>query len=336
MSGSTTPATPTDNFDVLAIGRSGVDIYPHQIGVGLEEVKSFGKFLGGSAANVAVAAARLGSRSALISGAGDDAFGRFVRAELARLGVDNRYVRVDEQYATPVTFCEIFPPDDFPLYFYRKPTAPDLQVRAEEIDTAAVHDARLYWSTVTGLSEEPSRAAHFAAWEARGRQSLTVLDLDYRPMFWNSPAEATEQVRRALSHVTVAVGNREECEIAVGETDPQRAADALLDLGVEMAIVKQGPRGVLGKTRHESVEVPPIPVDVVNGLGAGDSFGGSLCHGLLSGWPLEKILRHANAAGAIVAGRLECSTAMPTAIEVADLADSAGSHASATQESAHV
>ncbi|WP_279102189.1 5-dehydro-2-deoxygluconokinase [Gordonia bronchialis] len=336
MSGSTTPATPTDNFDVLAIGRSGVDIYPHQIGVGLEEVKSFGKFLGGSAANVAVAAARLGRRSALISGAGDDAFGRFVRAELARLGVDNRYVRVDEQYATPVTFCEIFPPDDFPLYFYRKPTAPDLQVRAEEIDTAAVHDARLYWSTVTGLSEEPSRAAHFAAWEARGRQSLTVLDLDYRPMFWNSPAEATEQVRRALSHVTVAVGNREECEIAVGETDPQRAADALLDLGVEMAIVKQGPRGVLGKTRHESVEVPPIPVDVVNGLGAGDSFGGSLCHGLLSGWPLEKILRHANAAGAIVAGRLECSTAMPTAIEVADLADSAGSHASATQESAHV
>ncbi|UAK40069.1 5-dehydro-2-deoxygluconokinase [Gordonia bronchialis] len=336
MSGSTTPATPTDNFDVLAIGRSGVDIYPHQIGVGLEEVESFGKFLGGSAANVAVAAARLGRRSALISGAGDDAFGRFVRAELARLGVDNRYVRVDEQYATPVTFCEIFPPDDFPLYFYRKPTAPDLQVRAEEIDTSAVHDARLYWSTVTGLSEEPSRAAHFAAWEARGRQSLTVLDLDYRPMFWNSSAEATEQVRRALSHVTVAVGNREECEIAVGETDPQRAADALLDLGVELAIVKQGPRGVLGKTRHESVEVPPIPVDVVNGLGAGDSFGGSLCHGLLSGWPLEKILRHANAAGAIVAGRLECSTAMPTAIEVADLADSAGSHASATQESAHV
>ncbi|MET9199622.1 5-dehydro-2-deoxygluconokinase [Gordonia sp. NPDC003585] len=336
MSGSTTqqPA-PTPIFDVLAIGRSGVDIYPHQVGVGLEEVESFGKFLGGSAANVAVAAARLGRRSALISGAGDDAFGRFVRAELARLGVDNRYVRVDDEYATPVTFCEIFPPDDFPLYFYRKPTAPDLQVRADEIDTAAVHDARLYWSTVTGLSEEPSRAAHFAAWEARGRQSLTVLDLDYRPMFWQSPAEATTQVRRALQHVTVAVGNREECEVAVGETDPQRAADALLDLGVELAIVKQGPKGVLGKTRHESVEVPPIPVDVVNGLGAGDSFGGSLCHGLLAGWPLEKILRHANAAGAIVAGRLECSTAMPTAVEVADLADSA-EPTSRTQESAHV
>lgn len=310
-------------FDVLAIGRSGVDIYPQQIGVGLEEVTSFGKFLGGSAANVAVAAARLGHTSALISGAGDDAFGRFVTAELARLGVDNRYVRTDPSYATPVTFCEIFPPDDFPLYFYRQPTAPDLQVSVDDIDTAAVHDARLYWSTVTGLSEEPSRSAHFAAWDARGRQSLTVLDLDYRPMFWSSPTDATTQVRRALEHVTVAVGNREECEVAVGETDPHRAADALLDLGVELAIVKQGPRGVLGKTRTESVEVAPIPVDVVNGLGAGDSFGGSLCHGLLSGWPLEKILRHANAAGSIVAGRLECSTAMPTADEVAEKADAA-------------
>ncbi|GAB92936.1 5-dehydro-2-deoxygluconokinase [Gordonia rhizosphera] len=313
--------TPT--FDVLAIGRSGVDIYPQQIGVGLEEVTSFGKFLGGSAANVTVAAARLGQSSALISGVGDDPFGRFVRNELARLGVDNRYVSVDEVYPTPVTFCEIFPPDDFPLYFYRKPAAPDLQIEVADIDAGAVHDARLYWSTVTGLSEEPSRSAHFAAWEARGRQSLTVLDLDYRPMFWESPATATEQVRKALGHVTVAVGNKEECEIAVGETDPHKAADALLDLGVELAIVKQGPRGVLGKTRHETVEVAPIPVDVVNGLGAGDSFGGTLCNGLLSGWPLEKILLHANAAGAIVAGRLECSTAMPTADEVAELADSA-------------
>ena len=321
----------TESFDVLAIGRSGVDIYPLQIGVGLEEVTSFGKFLGGSAANVAVAAARLGNRAALISGAGDDPFGRFVRAELERLGVDNRYVATHDAYPTPVTFCEIFPPDDFPLYFYRKPSAPDLQITPEEIDTEAVASARLFWATVTGLSEEPSRSAHFAAWEARGaseatgsdgaRAPLTVLDLDYRPMFWETPAAATEQVQRALQHVTVAVGNREECEIAVGETNPRKAADALLDLGVELAIVKQGPRGVLGKTKHSSVTVSPNEVDVVNGLGAGDSFGGSLIHGLLHGWPLEKTLRYANAAGAIVASRLECSTAMPTAAEVAELAE---------------
>ena len=313
--------TTTQPFDVLTIGRSGVDIYPLQIGVGLEHVESFGKFLGGSAANVAVAAARLGNRTALISGVGADPFGKFVSAELADLGVDNRFVLTHDEYPTPVTFCEIFPPDNFPLYFYRRPSAPDLQIRPDEIDLDAVRSAGLYWSTVTGLSEEPSRSAHFAAWEARARARHTVLDLDYRPMFWESPAAATEQVQRALQHVTVAVGNREECEIAVGESNPQRAADALLDLGVELAIVKQGPRGVLGKTRHSAVSVAPNEVDVVNGLGAGDAFGGSLCHGLLHGWPLEKTLRYANAAGAIVASRLECSTAMPTAAEVAELAD---------------
>lgn len=315
----------TDNasqpFDVIAIGRSGVDVYPLQVGVGLDQVESFGKFLGGSAANVAVAAAQLGDRTALISGAGDDPFGRFVRDELARLGVDNRYVSTHGEYPTPVTFCEIFPPDNFPLYFYRKPSAPDLQISPTELDLDAIRTARLYWSTVTGLSEEPSRSAHFAAWAARSRAPLTVLDLDYRPMFWETPAAATEQVQRALRHVTVAVGNREECEIAVGEASPHKAADALLNLGVELAIVKQGPRGVLGKTKQSSVTVPPNEVDVINGLGAGDAFGGSLIHGLLRNWPLEKTLRYANAAGAIVASRLECSTAMPTAVEVADLAE---------------
>jgi 5-dehydro-2-deoxygluconokinase len=313
--------TSTEPFDVVAIGRSGVDVYPLQTGVGLEDVETFGKFLGGSAANVAVAAARLGNRTALISGVGSDPFGRYVRAELTRLGVDDRFVTVHGEYPTPVTFCEIFPPDHFPLYFYRKPSAPDLQIRPDELDLDAIRNARLYWSTVTGLSEEPSRSAHFAAWAARERRPLTVLDLDYRPMFWATPAAATEQVQRALGQVTVAVGNREECEIAVGESNPRKAAEALLDLGVELAIVKQGPRGVLGKTRHSSVTVAPNDVDVVNGLGAGDAFGGSLIHGLLRGWPLEKTLRYANAAGAIVATRLECSTAMPTTAEVAALAE---------------
>jgi len=307
--------------DVLTIGRIGVDLYPLQIGTHLEDVTSFGKFLGGSATNVAVAAARHGRKSAVISRTGNDPFGTFIHSSLRELGVDDRFVTPVEGLPTPITFCEIFPPDNFPLYFYRFPKAPDLVINPAELDLEAIRDARIYWSTVTGLSAEPSRSAHFAAWEARGRRPITVLDLDYRPMFWADPSEAHAQVSRALDYCTVAVGNREECEIAVGESNPQRAAEALLDLGVELAIVKQGPRGVLGKTRHAHVNVAPNDVDVVNGLGAGDAFGGSLCHGLLHGWPLEKTLRYANAAGAIVASRLECSTAMPTAAEVAALAD---------------
>src|SRR3954453_13734529 len=264
------------------MGRSGVDLYPLQIGVGLEDVTTFGKFLGGSAANVSVAAARLGHSVALVTGVGGDPFGRFVRRALRDLGVDDRLVITDRAHPTPVTFCEIFPPDDFPLYFPRRP-APDLQIRPDALDLDAVRDGRLLWATVTGLSEEPSRSAHFAAWEARGRRRHTVLHLDYRPMFWSSREEATAQVRAALPNVTVAVGNQEECAVSTAETDPDRAADALLDAGVELAVVKQRPKGVLGRTADERVVVPPTPVEVVNGLGAGDAFGGSLCHGLLAG-----------------------------------------------------
>jgi 5-dehydro-2-deoxygluconokinase len=306
-------------YDVITIGRVGVDLYPLQVGIPLDEVETFGKFLGGSATNVAVAAARHGRRSAVITRTGDDPFGRFVHLALRGLGVDDAFVSSVAGLHTPVTFCEIFPPDDFPLYFYRLPIAPDLVIEAGELDLDAIRTARVYWSTVTGLSQEPSRSSHHVAWEARARAPLTVLDLDYRPMFWPSRDDASEAVGKALEHVTVAVGNLEECSVAVGESDPSRAADALLDRGVDVAVVKQGPRGVLGRTREETVLVPPTPVTVVNGLGAGDGFGGALCHGMLEGWSLERCLRFANAAGAIVASRLECSTAMPTTAEVEDV-----------------
>ncbi|MRJ78127.1 5-dehydro-2-deoxygluconokinase [Aeromicrobium sp. SMF47] len=302
--------------ELIAMGRVGVDIYPEQIGVGLEDVTSFGKFLGGSATNVAVAAARLGHRSAIVTRTGDDPFGRFIHAELVKFGVDDQYVTPVEGLPTPVVFCEIFPPDDFPLYFYREPKAPDLEISVDELDFDAIRAADVFWATVTGLSQEPSREATLAALEARGKNGITVLDLDYRPMFWDSAASATAQVQAALPHVTVAVGNREECEVAVGETDPQAAAKALRGLGIELAIVKQGPAGVLGVRGEESVVVPPVAVDVVNGLGAGDAFGGSLVHGLLNGWDLDRMLSFSNAAGAYVAGQLSCADAMPTVDQV--------------------
>ena len=303
-------------FDLITTGRIGVDIYPLQTGVGLEEVTSFGKFLGGSATNVAVSGARYGLNSAVITKVGNDPFGNYLIQELERLNVDSRYVGRTEHLKTPVVFCEIFPPDDFPIYFYREPKAPDLEICESELDLEAIKSAKIFWSTVTGLSQEPSRTANRAALKARAKATHTILDLDYRSAFWTNPADATQQIAKALPFVTIAVGNKEECDVAVGETEPERAADALLERGVEIAIVKQGPKGVLAKTKNESVEVPPFAVEVVNGLGAGDSFGGALCYGLLQGWDLQRILRFANIAGAIVASRLECSTAMPTYDEV--------------------
>lgn len=303
-------------FDVLSIGRVGVDIYPLQTGVGLEQVESFGKYLGGSATNVAVAASRLGRSTAVITRTGEDPFGRFIHQALTGFDVDDRFVSAVAGLPTPVVFAEIFPPDDFPLYFYRLPKAPDLEIRAEELDIDAVVNAKVFWATVTGLSADPSRSAHFVAWKARDRCHHTILDLDFRAAFWDRHEHASREVQRALPYVTVAIGNKEECEVATGETDPVRAGRALLDMGVELAIVKQGPLGVMGMTTDELVTVPPIRVDVVNGLGAGDSFGGAICHALLSGWDLERTLRFANTAGAIVASRLACSGAMPSEGEI--------------------
>jgi len=306
-------------FEVLTMGRIGVDLYPLQAGVGLDRVDTFGKWLGGSATNVAVAAARHGRRAGVISRTGQDPFGQFIHDALAKYGVDDRYVAAVPGLPTPVTFCEIFPPDDFPLYFYRWPKAPDLEIYPEELDLDAIRAAGIFWVTGTGLSQEPSRAATLAALEARNGRGITVMDLDYRPMFWPSQQEARHWVQQALPLVTVAVGNLEECETAVGEREPLAAARALHEAGVELAVVKQGPKGVLAHDRTVSVEVPPVPVEVLNGLGAGDAFGGALCHGLLAGRDIEQVMRFANAAGAIVASRLACSDAMPTTAEVTEL-----------------
>jgi 5-dehydro-2-deoxygluconokinase len=310
-------------LEVLTMGRIGVDIYPLQTGRSLRHVETFGKYLGGSATNVAVAAARYGHRSAVISRTGQDPFGDYIHDALAGFGVDDRFVTAVPALPTPVTFCEIFPPDDFPLYFYRYPTAPDLQIEPGDLDLAAIESAGIFWMTGTGLCQEPSRAATLRALAARsqarvagGQPGPTVFDLDYRPMFWPSRAEARQWYAEALPHATVAVGNLDECDTAVGVREPRKAADALHEAGIELAIIKQGPDGVLASDGHRVVEVPPVPVEVVNGLGAGDAFGGALCHSLLAGWDLERTLTFCNAAGAIVASRLACADAMPTADEV--------------------
>lgn len=305
------------SFEVITMGRLGIDLYPLESRVSLGSVSRFGRFLGGSAANVAVAAARHRRRTALISRTGADDFGRFLREELERLGVTSTYVTPIAWLPTPITFCEIHPPDDFPITFYRYPKAPDMEISASELDESAVRGADLFWITTTGLSEEPSRSAHHEALRMRGDGTgITVLDLDYREAFWSDPAEARHEITRVLPNVDVVVGNLAECEVAVGESDPTRAGKALVDRGPTSAIVKLGPDGVLAFGEEGSVSVPPVEVEVVNGLGAGDAFGGALCHGLLAGWPLEQTLQFANTAGAIVATRLECSTAMPDTEEV--------------------
>jgi 5-dehydro-2-deoxygluconokinase len=310
--------------ELLTVGRVGVDLYPQQSGVPLAEVTSFAKSLGGTATNVAVGAARLGRAGAVLTKVGADGFGDYVRTALTGFGVDPQFVGTAAGLLTPVVFCALDPPEDPPLLFYRLPTAPDLTLTKDDVPWDVVRDVPVFWVTGTGVSVEPSRSTHHAMLAHRGRPALgsgrwTVLDLDWREMFWPSPADARREYQVLLEHATVAVGNRAEVEVAVGTRDPEEAARRLLDLGIEVALVKKGAEGVLVATRNEMITVSPAAVTVVCGLGAGDAFGAALVHGLLSGWPPQQCARYANAAGAIVASRLACADAMPTIEELDDL-----------------
>lgn len=317
-------------YELLTMGRISVDVYPDDIGVGLEDVTTFRKYLGGSPSNVAVAAAKYGHKTSVITSVGNDPFGVFLRRELNRYGSDDANVLVDDSLQTCVTFCAIKPPEDFPLYFYgRFPTAPDLQITKEQVDTEAVKNAQIFWTTLTGLCQEPAREAQLHAHAARPREELaegqhTILDLDYRPMFWENPKDATAAAKESLKYATIAIGNREECATAVGDGTPDEQADRLLEAGVKIAVVKMGANGVMAKTATERIVSAPVPVETANGLGAGDSFGGAFTHGILSGWPLQQVLDFANAAGAIVASQIACSEAMPVEVEVKALLEERG------------
>lgn len=309
----------SDSFEVLTLGRVSVDLYPSQIGVSLSEVLTFEKFLGGSPTNVAVAASRYGHSSSVITRVGDDGFGEYVRSALRGFGVDDRYVGTDPVLRTPLVFVEIYPPDHFPLLFYRQPKAPDVNIAPEDLDLDVIRSADVFWTSGTGLSDEPSRSATFAALEARQHRKHTIHDLDFRSSLWSSPEDAGTYQRRALALASVAVGNQDECAVVVGRGAPEQQAVRLLDLGVELAVVKMGPAGALIAWSGGVERVAALDIEVVSGLGAGDAFGGAVCHGLLVGWDPLAILRFANAAGAYVATQLACADAMPTEEQVREL-----------------
>jgi 5-dehydro-2-deoxygluconokinase len=309
-------------FELITVGRVGVDLYPLQSDRSLADVETFAKSLGGSPVNVAVAAARLGLRSAAVTKVGDDAFGPYVRAALAGFGVDPRWVGTDRELKTPIVFCELHPPDRFPLLFYREPQAPDMRLGVDDLDLDAIRSARVFWTTGTGLSAEPSRSTTLAALETRrlaDPDAITIHDLDHRPVFWDRRDSPRNSAESALAFATVAVGNLDELEMAVGTREPAEGAGRLLALGVELAIVKRGPDGIYARTATEAVDLDPVRLEVVNGLGAGDAFGGALAYGLARGLELRETLALGNAAGSLVASRLACADAMPDLSELSPL-----------------
>lgn len=303
--------------ELITIGRISVDLYPEQEGP-MRSVRTLSKSVGGTATNVAVAAARLGRRAALVTKVGDDAFGDDVTHALTtRFGVDTRWVSTHPTLKTPLAFAELNPRVEPNIIFYREPRAPDMELSPEDVADLPLDDVGILWIPASRFSGEPSRSTVTSVLGRRRRLRHTVLDLDWRHQFWPSEAEATEVIQPMLSHFTIVIGNREECRVAVGTDVAEVAAERILETGAEVAIVKLGAQGVLVATADGAREtVAPYPVDVVCGLGAGDAFGGSFCDSLLAGLDPVEAARRGNAAGAIVASRLLCADDMPYRREV--------------------
>jgi 5-dehydro-2-deoxygluconokinase len=298
--------------DAFVIGRLSADLYPLQINTPLEDVRTFERFVGGFAGNVATGLARLGVAVAIVSAVGDDGHGRFVRRFLSDEGVNVRWLGTHPTLRTALAFCEAWPPDNFPLTFYRDPTCPDWELRLADIPIEELVDTPLVYVTGTGLAREPSRSTTLGILERRVGKSYTVFDLDWRPSLWLNHEPEYQVVARVGARLAdVVIGG--DSEFRAAGFSPQEA----LALGARLAVAKHGPDGVSAHTPDGGEQrVPGLAVPVVNGLGAGDAFGAAFGAGLLAGLPVAAAIQRGNAAGAIVATRLSCSTAMPRADEV--------------------
>jgi 5-dehydro-2-deoxygluconokinase len=283
-------------IEAVVMGRVGIDLYPNELETPLSEVRTFTRFVGGFAGNLSTGLARLGVRTAIVSRVGDDGHGEFVREWLAGEGVDIGFLRTDPYWLTPPTFCEVWPPDNFPILFYRRPTAPDWQLVPEDFDQNEVAAARLLYATGTALAQSPSRETTLAA--LRAHRGITIFDLDWRPSLWDDPDAYAQFAAAAVDSADIVIGNEEEIAAA-------RIGD------VPRLVLKRGERGATIYENGEETDVAGHPVEVVNGLGAGDAFAAALGHGLLHGLSLVEAARRGTVAGALVASQLACSEAMP-------------------------
>jgi 5-dehydro-2-deoxygluconokinase len=252
--------------EVVTVGRVSVDLYATQKGVGFDGDQTFVKSVGGSPTNVAVAAARLGRRAAVVTKVGDDGFGRYVQNRLSGWGVSLAHVGVAPTGQTPLALAALAPPEAPQIAFYRGAAAPDTTLVADDLPPEVASGCGVLWISQGALAQGTTAAATTTWMNQRARSRHTVLDLDYRPALWPDPAAARRASTLAIALSTVVVGNLEECEMALGTPDPQAAADALLAAGVELAVVKLGADGVLLANMAGRWQIPPVPVDVVCGL----------------------------------------------------------------------
>lgn len=331
------------SYDLLAMGRSGIDLYANDVGAPFVEIKSFAAYVGGSPTNIAVGARRLGLRSALLTAVGEDPVGDFILHFLDQEGVDTAFIPRKPGTRSGAVVLGIEPPDKFPLVFYRD-NAADIQLTIDDVRAAPVTDCRLLEISGTGLSRDPGRSATiFAAEQARAGGARVVLDIDFRADQWHDPRAFGVAIRSALPLVNIAIGTEEEVKAAMlseaadltvvdsqmsnpeVQGDLDRAIQGLLAFGPEALVVKRGAEGAtIFQNDGECIDAPGFPVEIYNILGAGDAFASGFIYGLLKGWDWYRAARMGNACGAIVVTRHGCANFMGYEDEVLEFVEERG------------
>ncbi len=333
----------TKKYDLLTIGRSSIDLYSANVGAPFTEISAFNAFVGGCPTNIAVGATRLGLKTALLTGVGNDQVGNFIKAFLEKENVVTGFIPTITGTRSSAVILGIEPPDKFPLVYYRDNCA-DIHLDIEHIDTVPFHEFKAAVFSGTAFSKDPSRTAMFYALEEATKNKVTkILDLDFRADQWHNPRAFGVVIRTVLPQFNIVMGTEEEI-LAANLTDIsqlsiqhqqisapeikgniEKAIQSIIISGVDILIVKRGKDGasVFEKGKTE-MKVPGFPVEVLNVLGAGDAFAGGFSYGYLNGWDLYKSVRMGNACGAIIVTREGCANFMPTLKEVMDFTNQRG------------
>jgi len=333
----------TRSYDILTMGRSSIDLYANDIGAPFHEIKSFAAYVGGCPTNIAVGTRRLGLRSAVLTGVGQDPVADFLLHFLKEEGVTTTFIKYKPGRRTSAVILGIEPPDKFPLVYYRDNCA-DIELTIDDVLSAPIADSRSLLISGTGLSREPSRSATlFAAEQARASGTTVVLDLDFRPDQWHDARSYGVTIRSALRLVDIVIGTADETKAAaltdasaisvehsqvsdahvVGDTN--QAVESVLQSGPIAFVLKSGAeKTVVYLKNGEQIEAPPFPVEVHNILGAGDAFASGFLYGYLRGWDWYRAARMGNACGAIVVTRHGCANFMPYEREALDFIESRG------------
>ena len=317
-------------LDVIAIGRSSVDLYGQQIGSRLEDISSFAKSVGGCPSNIAIGTARLGLRSGIITRVGDEQMGRFIREQMTREGVSTRGIVTDRERLTALVLLSVENDKTFPLLFYRDNCA-DGALDEGDIDPDFIATADAVLVSGTHFARPNTDAAQKKAMRlARQNGARVIFDIDYRPNLWGlaglAAGEAryiksdtvSEHLQTVLPDCDLIVGTEEEVHIAGGSEDTLAALRRIRELSDATIVLKRGPMGcvvypdAIPNRIEDGIVGKGFPIEVYNVLGAGDSFMSGFLRGWLKGEDHTTSATWANACGAFAVSRLLCSPEIPT------------------------